>query len=73
MADMALEDSRGIRLGFLLISLIPLSLAIYGTVTGTAVIKNSKVYRAKNPFQYWFVLAVEYAMFAFLISFVILG
>jgi hypothetical protein len=41
------------------ISLIPLGLAIYGTVTGTAVIKSSKIERAKNPIQYWLLLGLN--------------
>lgn len=47
-------------------SLIPLSLAIYGTLTGTAVMKSLKVERAKNPIEYWLVLAFEYGLFAWL-------
>jgi hypothetical protein len=50
----------------LALSLIPLSLAIYGTVTGTAVMKSSRVERAKNPIDYWLVLAFEYGFFAWL-------
>jgi hypothetical protein len=50
----------------LALSLIPLSLALYGTVTGTAVLKRSKVERAKNPVEYWFLLAFEYGLFAWL-------
>ena len=50
----------------LAISLIPLSLALYGTVTGTAVFKSSKVERTKNPVEYWFLLAFEYGFFAWL-------
>jgi hypothetical protein len=37
----------------------PLSLAIYGTDTGTAVMKSSRVEWAKNPFEYWLLLALE--------------
>ena len=53
---------------FFTIAMIPLGLAVYGTATGKAVFKNSKVYRAKNPVQYWLLLAFEYAMAAYLIS-----
>ena len=30
--------------------------------------KNSKVDRSKNPVQYWFLLAFEYGLAAFLVS-----
>ena len=50
----------------LALSVIPLSLAIYGTVTGTAVVKSAKYERAKSPFGYWFTLAFEYGLFAWL-------
>lgn len=53
---------------FLAISLIPLSLAIYGTVSGTAVFKMSKVERTKDPVQYWLMLAFEYGLFVWLFS-----
>lgn len=49
------------------LSLIPLSLAIYGTVTGTAVIKRGKYDRTESPFGYWFTLAFEYGLFALLV------
>jgi hypothetical protein len=55
------------------LSLIPLALAIYGTLTETAVFKNTKIERAKNPFQYWAVLAFEYVLFAWLFSLFITG
>ena len=51
----------------LLLSMIPLSLAIYGTVTGTVVLKHSKVARAKNPIAYWLTLAFEYGLSAWLL------
>ena len=50
----------------LALSLIPLSLAIYGTVTGTAVFKRSRAERAKSPFNYWLTLAFEYGLFVWL-------
>jgi hypothetical protein len=50
----------------LALSLIPLSLAIYGTVTGTAKIKSAKYERTNNPFGYWFTLTFEYGLFAWL-------
>ena len=53
--------------GCLALSLIPLSLAIYGTVTGTAVLKSAKIERSKNPIQYWLLLALEYGLFALLV------
>ena len=52
----------------LALSLIPLSLAVYGTITGTAVLRNAKVERAKNPVGYWFLLALEYGFFALMLS-----
>jgi hypothetical protein len=63
MASMRQEDIQNHPFWSLAISLIPLSLALYGTVTGTAVIKQSRVERAKNPIQYWFLLAFEYGLF----------
>jgi hypothetical protein len=51
----------------LAVSLIPLSLAVYGTVTGTAVMKSARIERAKNPVQYWLLLAFEYGLFAWLL------
>jgi hypothetical protein len=51
----------------LALSLIPVSLALYGTVTGTAVVKSAKVERAKNPVGYWSLLAFEYGLFAWLL------
>lgn len=48
--------------------MIPLGLAVYGTATGKAVFKSMKVYRAKNPLGYWLLLALEYAIAAYLIS-----
>jgi hypothetical protein len=49
------------------VSLIPLSLAIYGTVTGTAVFRNSRRERKNRPFDYWFILAFEYGLFIWLL------
>lgn len=57
----------------LALSLIPLSLAIYGTITGTAVLRSSRSDRVKDPFFYWFTLAFEYGLFAWLFSLFILG
>jgi hypothetical protein len=57
----------------LAISLIPLSLAMYGSFTGIAVFKRLKVYRSKNPFQYWLLLAFEYGLFAWLFSLFVMG
>jgi hypothetical protein len=48
------------------LSLIPLSLAVYGTVTGTAVLKSSRVERAKNPIDHWLILAFEYGILIWL-------
>lgn len=45
------------------VSLIPLSLAIYGTVTGTAVFRSFRTERTKDPFGYWFVIISEYGFF----------
>jgi hypothetical protein len=66
MAGMGHDNIRNHPFLCLALSLIPLSLAIYGTVTGTAVMKSSKVERAKNPIEYWLVLAFEYGLFAWL-------
>jgi hypothetical protein len=44
----------------LALSLIPLSLAVYVTVTGTAMFKSEKSNRSTEPFNYWFTLAFEY-------------
>jgi hypothetical protein len=52
----------------LALSLIPLSHAIYGTITATAVFKSSKTDRVKSPFSYWFTLAFEYGLFAWLFN-----
>jgi hypothetical protein len=57
----------------LALSLIPLSLAIYGTVTGTAVLKSSRADRYKEPVSYWSTLAFEYGLFAWLFSLFIRG
>lgn len=52
----------------LALSLIPLSLALYGTVTGKAVFKRFKSDRSKQPFDYWLTLAFEYGLFVWLFS-----
>jgi hypothetical protein len=57
----------------LALSLIPLSLAIYGTVTGTAVFKTSRADRSKQPFNYWLTLAFEYCLFVWLFSLFLRG
>ncbi len=61
------DDIRHHPLWALALSLIPLSLAIYGTVTGTALIKREKYDRAKSPFGYWSTLAFLYGLFAWLL------
>ena len=61
------DDVKAPLLYFFL-SLIPLSLALYGTVTGTAVLKRSREERAKDPVRYWFLLAFEYGIFVLLIA-----
>jgi len=66
MAGMVHDSIQDHPLWALALSLIPLSLAIYGTVTGTAVMKSSRLERAKNPIQYWLMLAFEYGLFAWL-------
>jgi hypothetical protein len=68
MAGMGHDNIRNYPLLCFFLSLIPLCLAIYGTVTGTAVIKRSSVDRAKNPIQYCFVLAFVYGLFAWLFN-----
>jgi hypothetical protein len=67
MAGMWHDDIRDHPFWCLALSLIPLSLALYGTVTGTAVFKSAKIERAKNPVQYWLLLAFEYGLFAWLV------
>ena len=57
----------------LAISLIPLSLAIYGTVTGKALFKRFTSDRSKEPFDYWLTLAFEYGLFVWLFSLFIRG
>lgn len=57
----------------LALSLIPLSLAMYGTVTGTAVLKSFKADRYKEPVSYWSTLAFEYGLFIWLFSLFIRG
>ena len=57
------DDIRFHPFWALALSLLPLSLAIYGTVTGTAVMRLSRVERAKNPLHYWVLLAFEYGLF----------
>ena len=68
MAGMGRDDIANHPFLSLAISLIPLSLAIYGTVTGTAVVKSAKYDRSKEPFGYWLTLTFEYGVFAWLFS-----
>jgi hypothetical protein len=63
MPGMVHDNIRNHPVIGMVISLLPLGLAIYGTVTGTAIVKSSKVERAKNPAQYWLALALEYGLF----------
>jgi hypothetical protein len=67
MAAMGHDNLGNHPVWALALSLIPLSLAIYGTATGTAVMKRSRIERAKNPVQYWLMLAFEYGLFAWLL------
>ena len=71
MAAMGHDDIRNHPFLCLAISLVPLSLAIYGTVTGNAVLKSTRIERAKNPIQYWLLLAFEYGLFVLLVIFAI--
>lgn len=57
----------------LALSLIPFSLALCGTITGTAVFKTSRADRSKHPFEYWLILAFEYGFFAWLLSLFLRG
>jgi hypothetical protein len=57
----------------LALSLILLSHAIYGTITGTVVSRGSRVDRVKNPVSYWLMLAFECGVFAWLFSLFVLG
>ena len=65
-----IQDSPLLCLG---LAMVPLGLAIYGTTTGIAVLRSAKVYRAKNPFQYWLLLVFEYAAAGCLIGLFIQG
>jgi hypothetical protein len=67
MAAMGHEDIRSHPFLCMAISLIPLSLAVYVSVTGTAVLKWTRIGRAKNPIQYWLLLALEYGLFVWLV------
>jgi len=73
MADVSHDDISNSPFPCLALSLIPLSLAMYGTFTGTAVLKWGKVHRSENPFRYWLWLAIEYALFAVLFGLFIVG
>jgi hypothetical protein len=68
MGGMRRDDIANYPLLCLTLSLIPLSLAIYGTVTGTALFKRWRTDRSKEPFEYWLTLAFEYGLFVWLIS-----
>jgi len=57
----------------LCLAMIPLGLALYGTITGTAVLRSARIERAKNPMQYWLMLLVEYAGAAILIAMFVHG
>jgi hypothetical protein len=54
-------------LGVLLFGLLMLVLAVIGTFTGKAYRKGGTADRAKDPFDYWLTLVVEYVGAAFLI------
>ena len=62
------DDAASYPFLYLAISLIPLSLAIYGTVTGKAVMRTTLADRSKQPFDYWLTLAFEYGLFLWLFS-----
>jgi hypothetical protein len=68
MAGMRHDNIKNYPLLCFFLSLIPLYLAISGTVTGTAVFKSSRVERSKNPIQYWLLLVFEYGLFAWLFT-----
>lgn len=70
---MGRDDIANHPLLSLALSLIPLSLAMYGTVTGKAVLKRSRADRSKQPFDYWLTLAFEYGLFVWLFSLFIRG
>jgi hypothetical protein len=54
-------------LGVLLFGLLMLVLAVIGTFTGKTYGKGGSADRAKDPFNYWLTLAVQYMGAAFLI------
>lgn len=70
---MGRDDIANHPLLSLALSLIPLSLAVYGTITGKAVLKSSRSDRSKQPFDYWLTLAFEYGLFVWLFSLFIRG
>jgi hypothetical protein len=57
----------------LALSLIPLSLSLYGVITGVAVFKSSRVDHAKQPVTYWLTIAFECGLFAWLFTLFVLG
>jgi hypothetical protein len=56
-----------------LLSLIPLSLSLYGIITGKAVLQSSSWDHAKEPFGYWLTIAFECGFFAWLFVLFVLG
>ena len=54
-------------LGVVLFGLLMLLLAVIGTFTGKAYGKGGSAIRAKDPFDYWSTLVVQYLGGAFLI------
>ncbi len=64
----AMHDSFGQHpFWTLALSLILLSLAIYGTVTGRVWLRVMTYSRAKDPFYYWFAIAFYYGASMWLI------
>ena len=54
-------------LGLLLFGLLMLVLAVIGTFTGKTYGKGGDADRAKEPFNYWLTLVIQYLGAAFLI------
>ena len=67
MASAMHNDFRAHPFWTLALSMIPLSLAIYGTATGRVWLRAVTYTRAKDGFYYWFALAVYYGASAWLI------
>jgi hypothetical protein len=73
MTDMRNDYVGNHPLLCLALSLIPLSLSLYGILTGTAVFKSSRWNHGEEPIGFWFTIAFECGLFGWLFSLFILG